>query len=401
MLALLHGLAFIDRTMIGGVLPVIRTAIAMSDAEAGWIIGTAFALPYAATALGIAALLRGRRASAGWLVAGVLIWTGGSIATGLARSLGELTMARAVIGVGQGIFVPIAIARLLDAAAPAVRSRALAIFTSGATMGRSVSLLTVGSLLAMLALVTKASGVADWRWLFVVTALPNILALILLATDRASVAAPDKEDAGAVALDWRTLAPFFVVAIMPVLLAQAVLGWLPTLFVRERAMSPTQAALLIGSITLVAAPAGPLIAGWTINRLAGWQDRMPAIVLVALTVTLVPLAGAIYAPGLVGAVASLTVMIVVLGIASFGGLFGVQLLIPPRARVTINGIYLAIATLVGVGAGPLLTGTLATAAGGDRGTLGNALIVTGIITAGGCALAVALSQGRYRRHFRS
>ncbi len=104
--------------MIGGVLPLMRGSIAMTDAEAGWIIGTAFAVPYGVAALGLAALRRGRPASTGWLAIGVLTWTAGSRGTGLAHSLGTLTTARAALGIGQGIFVPLAIARLIDGTRP-------------------------------------------------------------------------------------------------------------------------------------------------------------------------------------------------------------------------------------------------------------------------------------------
>lgn len=398
-LAVLHCLAFIDRTMIGGVLPLIRRDIAMNDAQAGWIIGTAFALPYGAAALGLAAVLRRRRASLWWLVGGVVIWTGASIAAGAARSVETLTLARAGLGIGQALFVPVAIAGIVDAAGSDGRARALATFTSGSTIGRSIALLVTGATLSLLAVAVPGGGIAHWRMVFFATAVPNLLIVPLLVAARRTPGETRAAAATAVptAVDWRALALFFAVAIMPVLLSQAIGGWLPTLFVRDRGLMPAQAATLIGAITLVAAPAGQIAGGWLMSRRPDWSDHIPAIILAGLTVTLAPLALVAWAPGLIGAAIGVVGLNLTLGIASFCGLFGVQALIPAPARVSVNGIYFAFVTLVGFGVGPLLTGALAMASASTPAALGNALLMTGMIASALCAIAVFAVRGGYRR----
>ena len=400
----------------------MRAEIAMSDAQAGWVIGTAFALPYGVTALALAAILRGRGASIWWLIAGILVWTVAGLATGAAHSLGALTLARAGLGIGQAMFVPVAIAWLVDGTGPRDRARALAIFTSGSTIGRSAALLTIGGLLWVLGSIAhggddaSGTGIADWRWLYVITALPNLIMLPLLAgiqtgsaRDRttgttpgtatgatpgtAPDATPDAHPA-----DRATLALFFAVAIMPIILIQAIGGWLPSLFVRDRGLVPAQAAMLLGAITLVAAPVGQITGGWLMTRYTAWHDRIPVIIFAGLTATLLPLAGLVWAPGLASAIAGVAMANVTLGIASFCGLFGVQMLSPSASRVTVNGVFLALVTLVGVGAGPLLTGVLATPgpAAPLGASLGLALFTTGAIACGGCAIAAAAAQRRYR-----
>ncbi len=409
--------------MIGGALPLMRADIAMSDAQAGWVIGTAFALPYGVTALAIAAFLRGRRASIWWLVAGIVLWTVAGLATSAADSLAALTLARAGLGVGQAMFVPVAIAWLVDGTETRDRAPALAIFTSGSTIGRSAALLAIGGLLWLLGRIVpggdaaSGAGIAYWRWLYVITALPNLVMLPVLAMvrirrvgiggarDRTAVGAtrapiPDAAPPSPRELiDWTTLAVFFAVAIMPIVLIQAIGGWLPSLFVRDRGLAPAQAAMLLGAITLVAAPVGQILGGWLMTRYTVWHDRIPVIILAGLAATLLPLAVLIRAPGLASAVAGVAVANVTLGIASFCGLFGVQRLSPPSARVTVNGVFLALVTLVGVGTGPLLTGVLATpgAAASQGASLGLALFTTGAIACGGCAIAVAAVQRRDRR----
>ncbi|MCK8457087.1 MFS transporter [Sphingomonas faeni] len=430
--ATLHCLAFIDRTMIAGALPLMRLDVAMSDAQAGWIVGTAFAIPYGITALTLAAVLRGRQASIGWLIGGVVVWTTATLVTGTAQSSATLTVARAGLGIGQAMFVPVAIAWLVDTAGTNDRARALSLFTSGSTIGRSTALLTVGALLSALAVMARdAPGsllgdVAQWRWLFVITALPNIIMLPLLVSirtptrDALAARAADRPDPDpprgprdasvSTEVHWWTFALFLAAAIMPILLIQAMGAWLPTLFVRDRGLQPAQAAILLGAITLFAAPAGQLAAGWLMTRYASWHGHIPAIILAGLATALLPLAGLIWAPGLTGAVIGVALTNLILGIASFCGLFGVQLLSPAATRVTVNGIFLALVTLFGVGVGPLLTGVLATIAGtGTAGTsiatgatggaLGTALFATGVIASGVCGLAAVAVRHRYRQQY--
>ena len=260
-LAILHCLAFIDRTMIGGALPLMRLDLPMTDAGAGWLIGTAFAVPYGVTALALAAMLRGRRASPWWLIGGVAVWTAATLVTGAAQSTTMLMLARAGLGIGQAMFVPVAIAWLVDTAGADGRARALSVFTSGSTIGRSTALLAIGALLSVLTVLAPVdpanplSGVAHWRWLFVITALPNIVMLPLLVGIRRSAARigpvgplPDGPPTNPLPAEvrWSTIALYFAAAIMPVLLIQAMGAWLPTLFVRDRGLLPAEAAILLG-----------------------------------------------------------------------------------------------------------------------------------------------------------
>ena len=94
------------------------------------------------------------------------------------------------------------------------------------------------------------------------------------------------------------------------------------------------------------------------------------------------------------------VMLVTLGIASFFGLFGVQLAIPAVARVGVNGVYFAFITLVGLGLGPLVTGALKSVAIGGM-PLGHALVVTALMTVAVCAPAVAATRLADRRQLAS
>lgn len=381
--------------MIGGALPLIRQGIAMNDAQAGWLLGPAFALPYGVTALLLAATSRGRRASLRWLIGAVIVWTAGSVAVGAAHGITGLTLGRCLLGIGQGTFVPVAIALLIDRAGSTGRARALALFTSGSTIGRSVALLATGALLAMLAATARDGDTTDWRWLFVLTALPNVLILPFLfgvATDGAR--SPD-DGAARDTVDWPVLASCVLLAIVPVLLFQAIAGWLPSLFVRDRALTPQDAAMIIGAVTLIAAPLSQFVGSALVTRPRSSPDRLPMLVLAGTVATLAPLAVICWAPGLVAAICGVAVMNLTLGSASFAALFAVQSHIPSAVRVSVNGLYFALVTMIGLGAGPLLTGILATANGGGALPLRDAMMMTGLIACGLCALAALAARRGY------
>lgn len=394
-LAALHLLAFVDRTALSGVLPLVRGEVAMNDAQAGWLIGTAFALPYAATALALAAIMRGRRASVGWLAGGVLAWTAAAIASAAATSLVTLSLARALLGVGQGVFVPLAVAWLIDQAGEK-RASALATFASGATVGRSIALLLVGTLLWLLAIIFARTNIAHWRWLLALTAIPNLLILpVLLRASPRAVSTPSIE--GEQATPWHALAAFFAVAIAPLILAQAAGGWMPTLFVRQAGITAAQAATLLGLVTLATGWVGQSVCGWLLARRPALVAYLPLIVLIALAATLVPFALLTQARTIPAMVACVVAANLMLGVSGFAGLFGVQALIPPAARASVNGIYFALVTLIAVGSGPLLAGLLAESGWSTAA----ALLGTGVIATLACAAAVVMSRVTFHAALRS
>jgi MFS family permease len=95
-----------------------------------------------------------------------------------------------MMGIGQGVFVPLAIAYLVDGASAENQSKSLGIFVSGASLGRSTALLAVGSLLVLLEPLASQSDVAVWRWLFVLTGIPNVIAAAVLLSKRPSAPVP-------------------------------------------------------------------------------------------------------------------------------------------------------------------------------------------------------------------
>lgn len=356
-----HLLAFVDRAKVAGVLPAIRAQIPMTDTAAAAVIGTAFATAYVVTLLLLTIAERGRERGWRWrLLAGVVIWGIATAVTGLADTLPELLGARALLGVGQALFIPAALTSVVTASpSRAARAANLAIFTAAASFGRSAGLLVIGGALALVQWLSLSSTDQAWRWSFIATVVPNLLLLGLLRTPLVSfVQAPAAAETG-LRVAWRAQAMFMLLALMPIMLIQATVGWLPTLLVSEYAVTVQQASYWAGAIVLVAGPTGQLIGGWLLRRLKPPSRAVPWIIASAMTVGLPGFIPVASGSGMRLAAIGMSWAYFALGIAGLAALYGWQDLMPQRVRLAGNGLYLALVTAVAIGLGPLLTGLIA------------------------------------------
>lgn len=164
-------------------------------------------------------------------------------------------------------------------------------------------------------------------------------------------------------------------------LAYIVFGWLPTILV-DRGMSTVAAGLAL-SISIVVQIASAILAPWISSRMR--DERLTIAVL--MTLTLVGLAGCLYAP-----VSSLWYWIVLLGLGQ-GGTFSMALTLLALRAPDVQSASQLSAMAQGFGylmaaCGPLLAGLL-------HGLVGN-WQVTGILygVLGVSALALGLVAGR-------
>src|ERR1700741_4255063 len=162
--------ALLDTTIVNVALPAIRTSLGASNATLSWIV-SGYAL-----AFGLALIPAGRvgdRFGHKWVfIAGLSLFTVASLACGLATDDGQLISARAVQGLGGGMFFTPITALIQLMFADRMRARALAMM--GATIGFSVAL---GPLVG--GLIIAASGEdAGWRLVFNVNVPLGVLAVI-------------------------------------------------------------------------------------------------------------------------------------------------------------------------------------------------------------------------------
>ncbi|MEP6732742.1 MAG: DHA2 family efflux MFS transporter permease subunit [bacterium] len=144
----------LDTTAVNVAFPTLRAEYGASLYEAQWIVSVyVMALGIATPAAGF---LADRFGIKKMYIVGLAIFVAGSLAAGLAPTLGTLIVARAVKGIGGGIAMPCATAMLFQAFPRGQLGFALGLF--------GVALLLAPALGPVLAGVLIDHG--HWRWIF-------------------------------------------------------------------------------------------------------------------------------------------------------------------------------------------------------------------------------------------
>lgn len=392
--------ATVDRTIVAALAPTIASALRLTDRQMGVVLGPAFAFPYAA-ASPLAGWSVDRWGARRVLVAAVALWSGGMLVSAGAGTLPPLLAGRALCGLGQSALIPVALATIARAVAPARVGRGIALFTGVGTMGRSAAFGVAGLLLGWFA--ARWAGQA-WAAVLVALALLNA-GLIAAALGVVGLSASRVPGTGAGGSDddpwpalWRVVraSPWLVAgtvaaALGPVVIVQGFTAWVAAALVRAHHLPAARAAALIG-LAALASPIGHLLGGWAMDRSP--RARSAGGVQAALALLCVPAVIAFAeSASLALALVAAAALLLLAGAGAVAGLARVQHLVPPAARGCANGTFLTITYVVGVGCAPLAVGVAAQAGLGAGGAL--IAIVTGTATiAAGAALATAMMTKR-------
>jgi EmrB/QacA subfamily drug resistance transporter len=168
LVCLVQFMVILDVAIVTLALPSIKTSLGLSETGLQWVL-SAYTLTFGGLLLlgGRAGDLLGRRRV---LIAGLVVFTGASLACGLASSSGMLIAARAVEGVGAALVSPATLA-IVSTTFPhgAERNKAMGIFFAMGGLGPAVGVLAGG-------LLTSGPG---WEWIFFINLPVGLLALFL------------------------------------------------------------------------------------------------------------------------------------------------------------------------------------------------------------------------------
>jgi MFS family permease len=169
LLAVTNLLSFINRNIIFGLFDPIKTDLAISDAQLGWL-ASAYVLVFSLAALpfGVLSDLRSRRAV---ITIGVLLWSAFTLASGLATSFGQLLVCRALVGMGAAGFSAAAQSLTADYFPLRGRAVALGILAAGITLG-GVSGIWLGG---------QFEVMYGWRTAMIAVSLPGLVLAPLTA----------------------------------------------------------------------------------------------------------------------------------------------------------------------------------------------------------------------------
>jgi len=189
-LVLVYIFNFLDRQIISILAERIKADLDLSDAQIGFLYGTAFAIFYAVFGipLGRLADVWDRRRL---ISIGLAFWSLMTALSGFARSFTELAAARIGVGVGEASATPAAFSMITDYYPVARRATVLAIYSSGIYLGAGLGLGIGGFIVdrwdAAWVGVAPPFGLRGWQVAYFAVGLPGLLLALWVATLREPV----------------------------------------------------------------------------------------------------------------------------------------------------------------------------------------------------------------------
>ena len=179
---------FIDRQIISILAEEIKADLGISDAEIGFLYGTAFAIFYAVFGipLGKLADVWNRRQL---IAIGLSFWSLMTALSGFARNYATLAACRIGVGVGEASATPAAFSMLSDYFPPRLRATVLAVYSSGIYIGAGIGLFLGGAVVETWYdwypdAQAAPLGLKPWQAAFLTVGIPGLLVAIWVWTLR-------------------------------------------------------------------------------------------------------------------------------------------------------------------------------------------------------------------------
>lgn len=280
-LLLLGLVSVIDAGIIGALITPLKQEFGLSDEQLARL-SSVFGLAgmVGAPLFGWFASRHGRRAT---LVIGTVIWSVGSIASGLAGGLVSLLVWRALTGFGEAAYNGLAPSWLADLYRPGARPLVMAAYMVKNKVGTAVALALGGW------------AAARWGWeaAFLIAGVPGLLVALLLL--HAKEPTPGVSDGLAAPVVRQRIGfreglsvlryPGFAIHTVASLFFFAGMtgqGWIPAFLHRSYGTSNQEASLFLAQVLLFTLPAG-LVGGFVAGRYLrkrGWA--FPAFLVVTM-----------------------------------------------------------------------------------------------------------------------
>jgi len=175
-----------DRYILSIVAEDVKKRFSMSDSQFGFLTGTAFAMFYALFGYPVARLAdRWNRVKL--LAIGLSLWSMMTAMSGLSSSLGQMSMFRVGVGIGEATASPVGFSLISDWFSKTKRATALGVFSSGLIIGSGLALLLGGLIDSHWNLAHPAAkpfGLEGWQVTFLALGIPGVLLAVWVLTLR-------------------------------------------------------------------------------------------------------------------------------------------------------------------------------------------------------------------------
>jgi predicted MFS family arabinose efflux permease len=353
---------YMDRMILGILLQPIKTDLGASDTMMGLLTGLLFAIFYATLGMPIAWWAdRGSRKTI--ITLALTIWSGMTMACGLAANFWQLAVARMFVGVGEAGGSPPSHSIIADLFESNKRSTALAIFALGVPLGLLFGFPLAGR-------IYEAWG---WRVAFMSLGAPGLflaaLAFFTLRepprglseeTDHDSDAeAPKFLEVWAFMWSQKSLRHLIAGTTLAALVGYAGVNWLPSFLALTHEMTTLQIvdslALLIGIGGLIGTFGGGFFADYLGKKDVAWKAKIVGATILGIF----PIGVLVYMTNSTAVALGGILFTSIAGTVYLGPTFALtQTLVTVRMRALGAAILLFILNLFGMSLGPTMTGVL-------------------------------------------
>jgi MFS family permease len=353
--------SYMDRQIIGMLLPAIKVDLGLSDTALGLLSGISFSVFYATLGLPIGRLAD-KYSRRNIVAVSLALWSAMTALCGTAQNFLHLFLSRMSVGIGEAGATPASFSMLADYIPKEQRATAYGVSGGGATFGAGLGLVLGG----------WAVGQFGWRATFFIAGLPGIL---LAAIYWLTVREPARITDGPKELEnlppqslfrtvcallrirsYRSIAfglGFFAIGLF------GLNAWMPTFLMRTFGMTPAAIGLALGASVsaaqMVGGVGGGVLADWLARRDLRWQ----AWILVTVSILAVPCVVLIFAWRIKAmAFTFFTLNAALMGVPQMISLSITQLVVPSHMRSIAVAFMLFLTSLIGQGIGPLAIGGL-------------------------------------------
>lgn len=412
-LFLAYTFSYVDRVILTILVEPIQRDLSINDSQLALLHGLAFVIFYVGLGVPLG-YVADRVSRKKLIVASIVVWSVMTAGCGLAKSFGQLFMARVGVGVGEAGLSPASYSLIGDYFPPNKRSAALGAYTVAMFFGGGLALLIGG-------LVVQAVGnnptihvpllgeIRSWQAVFILVGLPGLLVALLALTIQEPARRSDKALLADVSLKGPGFAEQFKRHRSAYLLHFAgfaalsipfnvTLLWARPFLSRVLGLTPSEGAYAVGGLMMVFCTAGVLTGSLLADRMQrrGKMDGTVRVALIAALGLLLPLAIFPFMPSVITACIVLSVILFFGAFAYGAGPAALQLITPNGHRAIMSAFYLLGINIVGLTAGPTLTGVLTDYVFMDKAAVGYSAAIVGV---GGALLAglfFALLVPRFR-----
>lgn len=349
---------FIDRQILVILQESIKKDLGLSDTQLGLMSGFTFALFYVSFGIPIARLAdKGNRKKI--ITVSLLIWSGMTAISGRAQNFIQLLLARIGVGIGEAGGSPPAHSMISDLFAPGKRATALAIYSTGISIGILLGFLIGGWI----------DHYFGWRTAFFVVGIPGIIFAFIfsitvkeplrgLAENKTGLAVNNSIKEVILTL-WRSKS-FRYLALgtgMAAYSAYAKSSWIPPFLARVHGMKSAEIGIWLSLLIGIGGGLGYFLGGFLSDKIGKVDKRWYLWLPAAALLIAIPFSLFIYF------VPNTKVALFLIAIPSF--LLSIYLapcialthsLVGLRMRAMASAILFFILNIVGLGCGPLITG---------------------------------------------